>query len=55
VLGPTDPNRLYWISATIDPDGEHGGPLLDTPTFIPKNKYSWPTYPEGLEAAGVTW
>jgi hypothetical protein len=30
VLGPTDPNRLYWISATIDPDGEHGDPLLDT-------------------------
>ena len=29
--GPTDPNRLYWISGTLDPEGKHGGPLLDTP------------------------
>jgi phospholipase C len=55
VLGPTDPNRLYWISGTIDPDGEHGGPLLDTPTLIPRNKFSWQTYPEALQDAGVTW
>ncbi|MFL6158809.1 MAG: phospholipase C [Marmoricola sp.] len=55
VLGPTDPNRLYWISGTIDPDGNHGGPLLDTPTLAPRNKYSWRTYPENLEEAGVSW
>ncbi len=55
VFGPTDPNRLYWISATIDPDGNHGGPLLDTPTLTPMNKYSWRTYPENLQDAGVSW
>ncbi|HJQ41596.1 MAG TPA: alkaline phosphatase family protein, partial [Jatrophihabitantaceae bacterium] len=55
VLGPTDPNRLYWISGTIDPDGQHGGPLLETPTLVPKNKYSWQTYPEALQDAGVSW
>ena len=55
VLGPTDPNRLYWISATIDPDGQHGGPLLTTPELVPNNVYSWPTYPEALEDAGVSW
>jgi phospholipase C len=55
VLGPTDPNRLYWISGTIDPDGQHGGPLLNTPTTVPKNVYSWQTYPEALENAGVSW
>ena len=55
VLGPTDPNRLYWISGTIDPDGHNGGPLLETPTLVPKNVYSWPTYPEALQDAGVTW
>jgi phospholipase C len=55
VLGPTDPNRLYWVSATIDPDGNNGGPLLDTPLSIPKNKYSWLTYPEALQEAGVSW
>ncbi|TSD99299.1 phospholipase C [Skermania sp. ID1734] len=55
VLGPTDPNRLYWISGTIDPDGHNGGPLVETPTLIPKNVYSWRTMPENLEAAGVSW
>jgi len=55
VLGPTDPNRLYWISGTIDPDGQHGGPLLYTPTTVPSNKYSWLTYPEALQQAGVSW
>lgn len=55
VLGPTDPNRLYWVSATIDPDGLTGGPLVETPTLIPKNVYSWRTYPENLSEAGVSW
>jgi phospholipase C len=55
VLGPTDPNRLYWISATIDPDGTHGGPLLETPLAVPMNKYSWRTMPENLQDAGVPW
>jgi phospholipase C len=55
VMGTTDPNRLYWISATIDPDGRHGGPLLKTPLDPKPNIYSWPTYPEALEAAGVSW
>jgi phospholipase C len=55
VLGPTDPNRLYWISGTIDPDGQHGGPLLYTPQLEPSNVFSWKTYPEALQEAGVSW
>ncbi|WP_019928082.1 phospholipase C [Nocardia sp. BMG111209] len=55
VLGPTDPNRLYWMSASIDPDGLAGGPLVETPTLIPQNAYSWRTYPENLSEAGVSW
>lgn len=56
VLGPTDPNRLYWISGTIDPDGQYGGPLLETPLNPPTGGvYSWRTYPEQLEEAGVSW
>ncbi|MGV9794358.1 phospholipase C [Gordonia sp. NPDC003422] len=55
VFGPTDPNRLYWMSASIDPDGSHGGPLLETPTLIPKFVYSWRTMPENLRDAGVSW
>src|SRR5205823_2785901 len=30
VIGPTVPNRLYIMSGTIDPDGQNGGPLLET-------------------------
>ncbi len=30
VLGPTDPNRLMALSASIDPAGAHGGPVLTT-------------------------
>jgi phospholipase C len=55
VLGPTDPNRLYWISGTIDPEGKFGGPLLETSTSPPTNVYTWPTYPERLQEAGVSW
>jgi phospholipase C len=27
MLGPTWPNRLYLMSGTVDPAGEHGGPV----------------------------
>ena len=30
VLGPTDPNRLMTMSASIDPDGTAGGPVVET-------------------------
>jgi phospholipase C len=55
VLGPTVPNRLYWLSATIDPDGQFGGPQLETPTIWPKFKYSWEIMPQTLERAGISW
>jgi phospholipase C len=58
VLGPTDPNRLYSLSGTIDPDGNNGGPLLQTlekgdPRAF--GKFTWETMPEALTAAGVSW
>src|SRR5699024_4510040 len=55
VLGPTDPNRLYWMSGTIDPAARHGGPLVRTPYLIPQTVYSWRTMPENLDEAGVPW
>jgi phospholipase C len=59
VLGPTDPNRLYTVSATIDPTGLHGGPLIETlPSPTPKSyvgRFTWTTMPERLQAAGVPW
>jgi phospholipase C len=58
VLGPTDPNRLYTMSATLDPDGTHGGPALETLVTNRAQqfgKFTWRTYPEQLQAAGISW
>lgn len=52
VLGPTWPNRLYHFSASIDPDGENGGPIISN---IDPAPYTWKTYPEALTEAGVSW
>jgi phospholipase C len=51
VLGPTHPNRFMLLTGTIDPNGEHGGPALDNGG----SGYTWETYAEMLEAAGVSW
>ncbi|GAA1710776.1 alkaline phosphatase family protein [Fodinicola feengrottensis] len=51
VIGPTIPNRLYLMSASIDPAATHGGPGINN--F--KNGFSWTTYPERLQAAGIDW
>jgi phospholipase C len=57
VLGPTDPNRLMLMSASIDPEGTHGGPVVQTFSDRPAEygKLSWETMPERLLAAGVSW
>jgi phospholipase C len=52
VLGPTHPNRFHLWTGTIDPNGEHGGPAL---TNDQGARYSWETYPERLERAGISW
>ena len=49
--GPTCPNRIYLWSGTIDPHGQNGGPVIDNS----ESGYSWTTYPERLQAAGVSW
>jgi phospholipase C len=51
VFGPTNPNRYYLMTATIDPAGKHGGPAIDNSGA----HYSWETYPERLQRAGITW
>jgi phospholipase C len=55
VLGPTMPNRLFWLSASINPEGDKGGPMLVQPMLLPKFTYSWRIMPENLQDAGVTW
>jgi phospholipase C len=58
VIGPTDPNRLYTVAASIDPDGKNGGPLLQSlvanrSAFF--GKLSYTTMPEQLQARGISW
>ena len=60
--GGTNTNRLFLWSATNDGEGTLGGPSIsnshDTlPEKAPlaKTPYTWTTYPERLEAAGVSW
>jgi phospholipase C len=55
VIGPTDPNRLYSLSATLDPAGQAGGPLVETKLSGRSNVFSWRTMPEQLSAKGVSW
>ena len=52
VLGPTDPNRYYWMSASIDPDRRGGGPETNN---AERRRLTWETYPERLERAGISW
>ena len=52
LLGPTWPNRLYLMSAWIDPEGVNGGPIISNEHNEP---YTWTTYPEALTEAGVSW
>jgi phospholipase C len=51
LLGPTDPNRYYMWSGYTGNDGSGGGPVLGNDEL----GYSWTTYPERLEKAGVSW
>jgi phospholipase C len=61
VIGPTDPNRIMWFSATVDPEGKQGGPVLDTlvaDRLEPGKRVGtlkWKTMPEVLQEAGVSW
>ncbi len=51
LLGPTDPNRYYMWSGWVGNDGSGGGPVVDNA----EAGYSWTTFPERLQKAGVSW
>lgn len=59
--GPTHPNRSYLMTGTVDPTGKFGGPLLDNNDYVdgdvpPQYQLlSWTTFPERLEARGISW
>jgi phospholipase C len=47
----TDPNRYYMWTGWVGNDGNGGGPVVDNS----ETGYSWSTYPEMLDSAGVSW
>src|SRR5581483_11337278 len=57
----THPNRSYLMTGTIDPTGTMGGPLLDNNDYVDGDLppayqlLSWTTFPERLQAAGISW
>lgn len=56
--GGTNTNRLFHWSGTNDPAGAAGGPVIDNSgdSFDAEGgDYRWTTYPERLQAAGVSW
>lgn len=55
VLGPTYPNRVYFMSASVDADGRNGGPVTNNIAGRTGGYYGWETYAEALQRAGVSW
>jgi phospholipase C len=58
VLGPTDPNQLYLVSAWLGQDGQKGGPVVETFATNRPQKFGtlgWTTMPEQLEARKISW
>lgn len=56
VFGSTNPNRNYWWTGTtgFEPDGVRRAVGNDAYSYDHAG-YDWTTYPERLEAAGVSW
>jgi phospholipase C len=44
---------MYLMTGTIDPEGRGRGPI--TNNKVPPGGYTWTTYPERLQEAGVSW
>lgn len=49
----TFPNRVTFMTGMLDPHSTGGGPEIDN-TELPSG-FTWKTYPEMLQAAGVSW
>jgi phospholipase C len=58
-MGNTNPNRLFLWTGTNDPLKLDGGPAIynqyDNVGYEPAGGYTWVTYCERLQAAGVSW
>ena len=58
-MGNTNPNRLFLWTGTNDPLQQNGGPAIynqyDNVDYDSAGGYTWLTYCERLQAAGITW
>ncbi len=61
IAGPTNTNRCMLFSGSVDPEGKYGGPIIDDGNFWPGSTgpsgrpFTWTTYAERLQQAGITW
>jgi len=57
LAGSTNPNRLFLWTGTNDPLGRSGGPAVSNRNdwFDNLPDYTWTTYPERLQQAGISW
>ncbi|HEV7731336.1 MAG TPA: phospholipase C, phosphocholine-specific [Candidatus Binatia bacterium] len=58
VHGSTNPNRLFMFTGMNDPGATGGGPAItnvNDSIGLPETGFTWTTYAERLEAAGVSW
>ncbi|HEY4416565.1 MAG TPA: phospholipase C, phosphocholine-specific [Verrucomicrobiae bacterium] len=53
VLSSTYPNRFSLMTGMIDPNSTGGGPEIDNSTLV--TGFTWKTYPEFLQDAGIDW
>jgi phospholipase C len=54
LMGPTYPNRLMWMTGSIDAQGGQGGPIISN-SNLPGASLSWTTPAEVLQQNGVSW
>jgi phospholipase C len=55
IMGPTDPNRTYYMSGWVDPNGTGGGPVLSNSDMNVDRPFGWQSMAEFLQGAGVPW
>jgi phospholipase C len=64
IMGPTNPNRMYLWSGCVGnlsnlgpggTDGHGAGPATYNGLSVNNSYWTFPTFPEVLQAAGITW
>jgi phospholipase C len=53
IRSATAPNRLYLMTGTIDAAERHGDAVISN--SFAAGRLAWTTYPERLQAAGISW